>query len=120
MSPKLKCHKKLNVSKTQFSPKSLSIKHKCHQNTTFTTWINPCFFYLPNGSGSTRSPGLVHINPNGLKAIVCLTPDLCLLQSIATVYCISLKTLLVVSRHYYFQKDFFQIVSLTEAITAAV
>ena len=24
------------------------------------------FIYLPNGSGTTRSPGLVHINPNGL------------------------------------------------------
>ena len=69
MSPKLKCHKNSYVTKKQMSP-----KRKCHQNANVTkTQFSPlgltfAFIYLPYGSGTTRCPGLVHNNPNGLPA----------------------------------------------------
>ena len=67
MSPKLKCHQIANNTKTQMSPKG-----QCHQNANVTKMqISPLeltfvFLYLSNGSGKTRSPDLVHINPNWL------------------------------------------------------
>ena len=95
MSPECKCHQNANVTKTQMSPKrkchqnenipnhkcpqnanatktQIRPKNKCHQKANVTTTqISPLdltflFLYLPNGSGKTRSPDLVHINPNGL------------------------------------------------------
>ena len=46
----MKCHQSANVTRTQISPLGL----------TFV------FLYLPNRNGTTRPPGLVHMNPNGL------------------------------------------------------
>ena len=78
MSPKGKCHQIENVTKTQMGQNwnvtkmQLSPKQKCHQNKKVTeTKTSPlglpfAFIYLPNGSSTTRCPGLVHINPNRL------------------------------------------------------
>ena len=84
MSPKLKYHKKASVIKTEMSPKcrfhqtantkvtktQMSLKCKCHQKANIwkrnfhqTSNIN---WNLPNVSDTTRSPGQVHIIPNGL------------------------------------------------------
>ena len=85
----IKCHQSANVTKTEWSQ-----KRKCHQNANVTkmqmsqklkfhqtqmspnrkcpkTQNSPILIYhknwnLPNRSCTTRSPGLVHINPNGL------------------------------------------------------
>ena len=70
MSLKLKCPHNANNTRTQMSPKG-----QCHQNANVTkVQISPLeltfvFLYLPNGSGKTRSPDLVHINPNGLPGL---------------------------------------------------
>ena len=61
MSPKCKCHQNTNVTETK-----ISTKHKCHPNTNDTKLKYRKNRNLPNGSGTTRSPGLVHINQNGL------------------------------------------------------
>ena len=78
MSLKGKCHQIEIFTKTQMSQKiklnkkQLSPKCTCHQNPNVTkTQISPLvqtfvFLYLPNRTGTTSPPGLVHINPNGL------------------------------------------------------
>ena len=59
--PKPKCHRNTNVTNRPMSP-----KRECHQNSNSPLELPFVFLYLPNGSGKTRSPDEVHINPNGL------------------------------------------------------
>ena len=70
ISPKHKYHHNENVTKTQISP-----KYKC-----LKTQMSPKLIYhknrsLPNGSSTTRCPGLVHIYPNGLPGHGLFTSD---------------------------------------------
>ena len=61
MSSNWKCDKNSNVIKTHLSP-----NHKCYQVQISPLGLISAYFYLPNGVGTTRCPGLVHIYPNGL------------------------------------------------------